>query len=264
MVWKRVSFFYPILFLLFPLCLKGGETYEPLYNPIYGSGAKDDIVTETMRSVDRSKYCGNGPCSSDTPAPIGEGQTISAPHMHYYALKESLPYLKDAISSQAGKDPIKIADIGSGSGYLTVAYRVLADKLKAKNVKVIGIELFQSLVDFSKENFERDKENYKNYGDDGDKSVIFKRGDGYEMEGENEYNVIHVGAVAMHSYPPNLSKALKKGGILIIPIQDPDGNQYMNICTKDNDDETTCKKDIAVRYVPLVNEKTTKEEIINP
>ena len=52
----------------------------------------------------------------DTPQSIGFGATISAPHMHAYALEYLYPKLKTAKY---------VLDVGSGTGYLTAAMAYL-------------------------------------------------------------------------------------------------------------------------------------------
>jgi len=235
-----------------------------LDNEYYKLRKDYDVVSETMKSVDRGKYCKNGEmlCYKDSPSPIGNDQTISAPHMHFYALEKSVSVLEKAILNQEeGESPIEIADIGSGSGYLTVAYRVLMDKLKEKlekngksprrhgNVRVFGMELISDLVKFANDNFKSDKMNYDRYRD----SIEFIRKSGYELDEIERYDVIHVGAAAENEAPKGLIRALKTTGILIIPIKDSDGREYMNLVTKDEKGLPKYEKDISVRYVPLVN-----------
>lgn len=53
----------------------------------------------------------------DSPQPLGYGATISAPHMHAYALE----YLEKQILKAK-----KILDVGSGTGYLTAAMAIMA------------------------------------------------------------------------------------------------------------------------------------------
>merc|ERR1711991_1145196 len=71
-------------------------------------------------------------------------QTISAPHMHAYALRYLEPVLKP------GK---KILDVGSGSGYLTACfgYAVKVFNHNPENRgKVIGLEYLKSLSQYSR------------------------------------------------------------------------------------------------------------------
>lgn len=64
-----------------------------------------------MELVDRQYYAPKHPYE-DCPQPIGYGATISAPHMHAYALQ----YLYDRLVTAKN-----VLDVGSGTGYLTAA-----------------------------------------------------------------------------------------------------------------------------------------------
>ena len=52
----------------------------------------------------------------DSPQSIGHGATISAPHMHAYAIE----ILKDFI-----REGSKVLDVGSGTGYLTACFAMM-------------------------------------------------------------------------------------------------------------------------------------------
>lgn len=224
----------------------------------FGFSNSMSTVDEIMdNSVKREKYCLGGweACKADRPASIGMGQTISAPHMHRYALLKSIPYLlnKNPMNGDdVSKNNVEILDIGCGSGYLTVAYRVLADKLGIKQANVLGIDIYPELVEFSRKNYDSDIENKSKYSD----TIKFEKRDGYSVNENEKYNVIHVGAAATDGHaPPNLIKALKRGGILIIPIRNKHGYENMNLITKDINGEIGTIEDISVRYVPLVRER---------
>jgi protein-L-isoaspartate(D-aspartate) O-methyltransferase len=77
---------------------------------------KNEIVAHIMKMVDRGKYCGTAGAYEDHPANIGFNATISAPHMHAYALEYLLPNLKNGSS---------VLDVGSGSGFLTACFGLL-------------------------------------------------------------------------------------------------------------------------------------------
>jgi protein-L-isoaspartate(D-aspartate) O-methyltransferase len=67
-----------------------------------------------MKSVDRGNYYSNRQQAYiDRPMEIGDGQTISAPHMHSLCLE----LLSDFV--QPGS---RVLDVGSGSGYLTACF----------------------------------------------------------------------------------------------------------------------------------------------
>lgn len=71
-----------------------------------------------MLAVDRGNYTKIYPYM-DSPQVIGYGATISAPHMHAYALE----LLKDHL-----KKGEKALDVGSGSGYLTACMALMVGK----------------------------------------------------------------------------------------------------------------------------------------
>lgn len=72
-------------------------------------------VKLTMLLVDRKYFCPTNPYDN-RPQLIANGVTISAPHMHAYALE----YLKDNLKNNS-----KVLDIGSGSGYLTACFAIM-------------------------------------------------------------------------------------------------------------------------------------------
>ena len=68
----------------------------------------------------------------DNPLYLGHGATISAPHMHAYALEYLTPHIKDKSN---------ILDVGSGSGYLTSCLARMTP-----NGKAFGIEHIDDLI----------------------------------------------------------------------------------------------------------------------
>merc|ERR1719369_2212272 len=79
-----------------------------------------------MVRVDRGNYVSTNPYM-DSPQSIGYKVTISAPHMHAYALE----LLKDHLVEGA-----HALDVGSGSGYLTACMGYLV----GETGKVVGID----------------------------------------------------------------------------------------------------------------------------
>ena len=87
-----------------------------------------------MLEVDRAEFTlSRHGAYYDSPQFIGYGATISAPHMHAFALESLQSYAQNG----------KVLDVGSGSGYLTVCFA----KLGAKQVH--GVEHIEQLVDWS-------------------------------------------------------------------------------------------------------------------
>lgn len=93
---------------------------------------KNPNVARIMEQVDRKFYAPSFPYQ-DRPQGIGYGATISAPHMHAYALE----YLYDKL-----KTAKYTLDVGSGTGYLTAAMALIVPK----DSKVFGIEHVPELV----------------------------------------------------------------------------------------------------------------------
>lgn len=96
-----------------------------------------------MLKVDRSNYCPSRYPYMDAPYSIGYGATISAPHMHAYALEA----LKDKLV-----DGSRALDVGSGSGYLTSCMAHMV----GPSGTVFGVEHIKELVKQSEENIRRD------------------------------------------------------------------------------------------------------------
>lgn len=196
---------------------------------------KSERVAEVMLGVDRAEFCQNRPYL-DTPSPIGYNATISAPHMHAFALEESMANLK------AGKG--KVLDVGSGSGYLTVCY---GEIVKSINGKVIGLEHIDGLVEDAIRNA---RKSHGHLLDDG--VVKFVVGDGRSgYPAEAPYDVIHVGA-ACEQAPPALMEQLAPGGIIIIPVGDRNF-QTIKIIERDREGRTSVRESFNVRYVPLTD-----------
>lgn len=197
-----------------------------------------------MEEVDRFDFC-NLPASArsnayiDGPLPIGNNATISAPHMHAFALEAALPFVVPG-SGQ------RVLDVGSGSGYLCVAFA----KLLGEGGTVYGIEHIQSLVDFGRNNCNQHYSHLLAQG-----RIHFICEDGRKgFQSGAPYDIIHVGAAA-DKIPEPLIDQLKVGGVLIIPLGVGDNYQLMKTLKKMNDGSL---KDIspycsAVRFVPLTD-----------
>ncbi len=71
----------------------GGKTNRELVTNLRNAGIiKSEKVYQSMVSVDRKFYAPVAPYE-DSPSPIGWNATISAPHMHAYALEFLAPVL---------------------------------------------------------------------------------------------------------------------------------------------------------------------------
>ena len=181
----------------------------------------------------------------DRPSMLMEDQTISAPHMHARAIE----YMESVLTPGN-----HILDIGSGSGYLCA---IFGEAVGVKNPnkyirgKVVGIEVVQSLVDYSRKVVQKHypelmkyKGHFKIMKGDGKK--------GYPKSSvKMEYDGIHIGA-ACDYIPFHLLRQLKKGGIMVIPLKMGGNRLQFCVIKKDKEGNIYIEDKGGVRYVPLI------------
>lgn len=158
-----------------------------------------------MKATDRKLYCRVAYPYVDRPASIGYQATISAPHMHAYALE----LLQEQLKPNA-----RVLDVGAGSGYLSVCFsRYLQAQSADSTGIVIGIEHHPKLVEFAIGNINSDDPKLL-----ADGKIKIIQGDGrLGCEEHSPYDAIHVGAAAAE-IPQNLLKQLAIGGRMICPV----------------------------------------------
>lgn len=206
------------------------------------------LITQVLSSVDRVDFVREGSeelAYYDSPISIGYNVTISAPHMHAFALET----LKDKL-----KTAKRCLDVGSGTGYLTLAFAKMMlhhqklDVGEPGEVVSYGVEHIPELVKLSKENIK------KSHGDFLERKVvqIFEE-DGREgLPSHGPYDCIHVGAAVYEGkgIVEALVNQLSLGGRLVAPIGTPESQDFVTI-DKNTDGEISIEKHIGVRYVPL-------------
>ena len=210
------------------------DKYEKLRNEmvdfqIKRRGVRDENVLNAMRKVPRHEFVPKSQIEfaySDTPLPIGCGQTISQPYM--------VAVMTELLKPNKNK---KILEIGTGCGYQTA---ILAEICK----EVYTIERIPELTEMAKRNLK--KLGYNN--------VFFKTGDG--TIGWKEFSpfdgiIVTAGAP---SVPESLKHQLSKnGGILVIPVGDRFTQSLLKITRKENyfhaDTHFLCQ------FVPLIGEE---------
>ena len=191
-------------------------------------------VADVMLEVDRGNFAPKFPYAN-RPISINYNVTISAPHMHAFALEHLLEYCTPNS---------RILDVGSGSGFLTLALSKMANDTAI----VVGIEHIQELYNFGIENVEK-------YNSDliKKKKIIFVNGDGrkgYKIY--SPYKAIHVGA-ASEIVPQALVDQLDYNGRMFIPIGKKGQTQDIYLVDKDFQGNVTYKSILSVCYGMLTD-----------
>lgn len=186
----------------------------------------DARVLAAMRKVPRHQFVPETErryAYSDTPLPIGEGQTISQPYM--VALMTQLAHPK----------PGDIAlEIGTGSGYQAA---VLAELVE----HVYTIELEPKLAATAQ----------RVLSELGYTNVTTRIGDGYAGWQEHApFDVIIVTAAPDHVPQPLLDQ-LKPGGRMVVPIGPVRSTQQLQLIEKTPSGDLRTRTLAPVRFVPL-------------
>jgi len=200
-------------------------------------------AVNAMLVVDRADFCDEKVAYHDCPQYLSHGATISAPHMHAHALNDLASNLLPGM---------KALDIGSGSGYLAVA---MAHMVGGKG-KVIGIEHIKELFECSLKNIAKSHGQLLQSG-----QLEMHCGDGRQgFAKEAPFDAIHVGAAAQPSVADVLSKQLKIGGRMVIPVEVKGGDQIFREYVMNEDGKVTFTNRVQVRYVPLTSEAKQRNQ----
>ena len=155
--------------------------------------------------------------------------------MHAHALE----YLSEFCTKGA-----HILDIGSGSGFLTVAL----SKMTNDTGLVVGVEHIPELYDFGIKNVKKNHYNLILKS-----NIIFVEGDGrLGCEKYAPYKAIHVGA-AVEEIPEALIDQLDYNGRIFIPVGKKGGNQEIYLVDKDELGEVTYSTLFGVCYGMLTD-----------
>ena len=195
-------------------------------------------VLNAMSQVDRKDFAPTNPYENN-PQRIPCNVVISAPLLHAHCLELLKFHLTKGCS---------VLDVGSGSGYLTVALSKMMDD----NGLVVGIEHMEDLYIFGETNIMKSHSNLIKEG-----KIKLVKGDGRKGYKENSpYDCIHVGAAAMEP-PKEFIEQLKPGGRLVMPLG-PKGDQYIYCIDKLSNGNIISNKGISVRYVALTSPNNQK------
>ena len=193
-----------------------------------GVAALSPRVRAAMTEVPRHEFVPpeyRSTAYSNSPLPIGHGQTISQP-LIVGLMTELLQLVKTD----------KVLEVGTGSGYQAAILSVLASE-------VYTIEIVPELGKMARANLER--LGYRN--------VSTKIGDGYQGWAEHApFDAIIVTAAPNH-VPPPLIAQLRPGGRMVIPVGGFD--QELLVFEKHADGTATSTTIAPVRFVPLIREQ---------
>ena len=185
-------------------------------------------VAAALRSVPRETFVpvsARGRAYDDVPLDIGEGQTISAPHV-----------VADITELLELKEGERVLEIGTGSGYHAA---VTAEIVGAKNV--FTIERFRTLARTARQNLARA----------GYDEVTVIVGDGsLGLPDRSPFDRIYLTCVAP-DIPDPLLEQLADGGRMVIPIDDE--IQRLTLVEK-RDGRVERVPYGAVQFAPLVGE----------
>jgi len=164
----------------------------------------------------------------DTPLPIGDGQTISAPHM--------VAMMAEALELREGQ---KVLEIGAGSGYNAA---VMAE-LVGPTGKIITLERHPSLA-------EKARKVLLEAGYGNVQVVVGDGSLGYPEEAPYDRISVTCGAPRV---PSSLAEQLNEGGIMLIPVG---GLEYQSLLRVMKLDGKLLSEDLgSVVFVPLIGEK---------
>lgn len=197
---------------------------------IIGQGITNPGVIEAMLNVPRHFFIPESEqrfAYLNHPLPIGYDQTISQ------------PYIVALMAEMLEIDPgHKVLEIGTGSGYHAAVLSELTPS-------VFTIEIVESLGI-------RAAEIYRELGYE---TIEVRIGDGYNGWPEKApFDRILVTAAA-DSVPQPLIDQLAPGGIIAMPVGDPEDIQILTRVIKTEEGDIRTERVVPVRFVPLMREQ---------
>ena len=209
------------------LGLASGASRKRLVAEVRQMGVKDERVLAVLEKLPRHEFIEDalkGRAYDNDALPIGLAQTISQPYI--------VALMTEAIFT-GGAKPVKVLEIGTGSGYQTA---VLAELVPT----VFTVERLKALTETARKRLAA--MHYHN--------IVFSYGDGMKgVPSHAPYDAILVTAGA-ESVPPALIEQLKVGGRLVIPVASGRG-QALRLITR-TATGTTVQELGAVTFVPLL------------
>lgn len=199
---------------------------------------KSDEVKDAMLKVPREEFIppeNREYAYVDQPLPIGEGQTISAPHM--------VAIICEALQLKKG---MKILEIGAGFGYNAA---VVAELIGPEG-HLFTTERIEPLARAAEENLKRT----------GYYQVTVLHTDGTKgLENEAPFDRIYATASAP-KVPEPLKEQLKIGGRLLTPIGSQTYFQELVCIVRQDQDKYKSRKLGGVAFVPMIGEHGWPED----
>ena len=202
---------------------------KQLVDTLRAKGITDEAVLAAIGEVPRHVFLDSSFVElayQDQAFPIGSGQTISQPH--------TVAFQTQLLQVEKG---MKVLEIGTGSGYQACV-------LAAMGAKVFSIERQRNLYFKTKEILEQLPFRVKPF-----------LGDGFEgLPTYAPFDRVIITAGAP-SIPEALVTQLKTGGIMVIPMDNPDGEgQTMLKITKLEDGSLRKESFGDFKFVPMLKE----------
>lgn len=194
------------------------------------SGINDTRVLSAIEHTPREMFVEEAfreHAYDDTALPIASGQTISQPSV--------VAWMTWALDVSPR---MRVLEIGTGSGYQAAVLARMARR-------VYTVERHRDLLAQAEERFRNLKLN----------NIVTRRGDGSRGWKEAApFDRIIVTAAAPE-IPQALIEQLAPGGVMVIPVGDNVADQVLLRIRKDEQGQLHTDKMMAVRFVPLVQDK---------
>ena len=201
---------------------------------IHARGAVSAAVTRAMTEVPREEFLSEEMrefAYTDSPLPIGEGQTISQPYI--------VAYMIAALELEGGE---RVLEVGTGSGYAAAVLGRIAGEVHT-------IERHAALAREARAVFQR-----LGYG-----NIHVIDGDGTRgWPAAAPYDAIVVTAGGNEA-PPSLCNQLAIGGRLVIPVGPTPREQRLVRITRTGETSFEQEELLPVRFVPLIGEEGWQE-----
>ncbi|WP_458190668.1 protein-L-isoaspartate(D-aspartate) O-methyltransferase [Haladaptatus sp. NG-WS-4] len=190
---------------------------------------RNETTLNALRAVPRHEFVPENKrreAYADRPLPIGEGQTISAPHM--------VAIMTDLLALSPGD---RVLEIGTGCGYHAA---VTAEVVGSENV--FSVEYHESLAEKTRTRFDD-----LGYGD-----ISVRVGDGHAGWPEHApYDAAYL-TCAASDFPTSVVEQVRAGGRLLAPLGTD--VQRLVLATKRDDGLLEREQHGGVRFVPMQGE----------